>query len=91
LKKVPGTVIQHELLMGGRKLIVCRNAMYVFEDMELSKTIELGETGKHIVEVLKIARGLLLRLSDDSIRLMVDDQEELSFVMVGPIQLKLEA
>ena len=42
LKKIPGQLIQHELLIGARKLIVSKNAMYVLEDNDLSRSLDLN-------------------------------------------------
>jgi hypothetical protein len=35
------------------------------------------------MEVIKIPRGILIWFSNDTFKVMVDDSEELSFLMVG--------
>ena len=88
MKKIPGQLIQHELLIGARKLIVSRNAIYVLEDSDLPKSLELDEEGT-IIEIVKIPRGFVVRMSNDRLLLWADDSEEVSFIKVGPFSLDL--
>ena len=43
------------------------------------------------MEVVKIPKGFVVRLSNNELRLWVDDSEEISFVKVGPLQVVLES
>lgn len=61
--------------MGGRCLLIGKTAIYVLQDNELAKTIDLVDEGCNIVEVVKLKKGLLVRLDDDSLRLMVEDSD----------------
>lgn len=91
LKKVQGQLIQHELLIGGRKLLVSRTSLLLMEDYEPSRSIELPLHGQTILRVVKVPRGLVVHLSDDSLRVFADDSEEVSFVPSGNLEFKKEA
>lgn len=40
--------------------------------------------------MLKLKRAILLRLEDDTLRLMIEDNDEVSFVAAGALRLELE-
>jgi hypothetical protein len=75
------------LLLGGRCLLVARTAIYILQDNELVKTIDLTEESSNIVEVIKLKKGILIRLDNDSLRLMVEDSDEISFMAAGTVRL----
>lgn len=79
--------VQHEILFGGRMLIATRNAFYVYEDVELIQTVPVEAA---IEEVLKIPRGLLIRLSNQTVKVFVEDSDEVTFVAKGGISLELD-
>ena len=78
------------MLIGGRTLLVGDTVIYVLEDYDLVRTVDLSEHNLKIAEVLKIPRGLVVRMSDDSLKLLVDDSDEISFLVAGTIQTHLE-
>lgn len=89
LKKVTDKIYQHEILLGGRTLVIGKKVIYVLEDYDLVRTIDLGENNLTISSVMKIPRGLVIRMSNDSLKLLVDDSDEISFLVAGTIHLDL--
>lgn len=75
------------MLLGGRCLLVAKTAIYVLQDNELVKTIDLTEEASNIVEVIKLKKGILIRLDNHSLRLMVEDSDEISFMAAGTVRL----
>ena len=55
------------MLIGGRTLLVGDTVIYVLEDYDLVRTVDLSEHNLKIAEVLKIPRGLVVRMSDGSL------------------------
>jgi hypothetical protein len=68
-------------------LIATRNAFYVYEDVELIQTVPVEAV---IEEVLKIPRGLLIRLANQTVKVFVEDSDEVTFVAKGGISLELD-
>jgi len=41
------------------------------------------------LEVVKVPKGLLVHFADDSLRLLVEDSDETTFVHVGQVKIEL--
>lgn len=68
-------------------MLVARTAIYLLQDNELIKTIDLTEEASNIVEIIKLKKGILIRLENGSLRLMVEDSDEISFVAAGTVRI----
>ena len=70
LKKIQQPIIQHELLFGNRIIMITSNSIHIMEDNEMVKSISVEE-GSNIQQVIRIPKGLLVRLQNDVLKLMV--------------------
>lgn len=68
-------------------MLVARTAIYLLQDNELIKTIDLTEEASNIVEIIKLKKGILIRFENGSLRLMVEDSDEISFVAAGTVRI----
>ena len=68
-------------------MLVARTAIYLLQDNELIKTIDLTEEASNIVEIIKLKKGILIRLENGSLRLMVEDSDEISFMAAGTVRI----
>jgi hypothetical protein len=86
-KRVQDPVIQHEILYGGRQLLVTATEIFVFEEHDLVQTIGFAEVSVGVVEVVKVPKGLVVRFANDTLRLLLEDSDETSFVQAGQLGL----
>jgi hypothetical protein len=53
------------------------------------QTISFAEARARVAEVVRLPKGLVVRFWDDSLRLLVEDSDETTFLQVGQLGLEL--
>lgn len=79
-KKVQDLAIQHELLMGARTMFVTRTEVFIFEENDLLQTINFAEGKRSIVQVLKLPKAIVVRFDDDTLKLLFEDNDEITYL-----------
>ena len=77
--------IRHELLPCGRIVFIAKGVLYHFEGNDLLQTLEMKND--KIRDMVRINKGILLLGEQDTVDVLIEDNDEVTLLMKGTLKI----